>query len=79
MKLQTKVLAIIIPVMALFMTLSGIFIFNYISKDIQEQIDDVNKNDIREYITNINSYKEQRVKDLEFLSSIDKVNKLAEV
>lgn len=75
MKLQTKVLAIIIPVMALFMTLSGIFIFNYISNDIQEQIDDVNKNNIREYITNINSYKEQRVKDLEFLSSIDKVNK----
>lgn len=75
MKLQTKVLAIIIPVMALFMTLSGIFIFNYISKDIQNNIDNVNKNDIREYITNINSYKEQRIKDLEFLSSIDKVDK----
>lgn len=74
MRLQSKVLAIIIPVMSLFMTLSGIFIFNYISVDVQNQIDNVNKNDIREYITNINSYKEQRIKDLEFLSSIDKVN-----
>ena len=75
MKLQTKVLSIIVPVMALFMTLSGIFIFNYINNDIKEQINNVNQNDINKYIINIDSYKEQRIKDLVFLSSIDKINK----
>ena len=49
MKLQTKVLSIIVPVMALFMTLSGIFIFNYINNDIKEQINNVNQNDINKY------------------------------
>lgn len=74
MKLQSKVLAIIIPVMAVFMTVVGVFLFKFVNSDVYEQIDHRNETDAAQYITHINSYKEQRIKDLEFLSSIDKVN-----
>ena len=74
MKLQSKVLVIIIPVMAVFMAISGFFIYRYVDLDVYEQVNSRNKADATQYITHINSYKEQRIKDLEFLSSIDKVN-----
>jgi diguanylate cyclase (GGDEF)-like protein len=74
MKLQSKVLVIIIPVMAFFMSISGVFIFKYINTDFYNQIDHRNQSEIKQYITYIDSYKEQRVKDLEFLSSINKIN-----
>jgi diguanylate cyclase (GGDEF)-like protein len=71
MNLQTKVISLIIPVVLFVVATCGIIGFTYLNEDLNESFNFKNEQIVKQTKNYINSYNEQRVKSLEFVSNLD--------
>jgi diguanylate cyclase (GGDEF)-like protein len=74
MKLQKKVLTIILPVISIFLTLCALGIFSYLNNNLKDNLNFKNQQNLNQINIYLNSYQKQRIKDVSFISNIEEVN-----
>ena len=73
MKLQKKVLTIILPVIAVFMTVCSAAIFYYLNTDYINKVHSNSLKNLNQTNIYLTSYQEQRVNEMHFISNIEEV------
>jgi len=74
MKLQTKIISLIIPIVLFVVGTCGLIAFTYLNNDLNDSFNYKNEETVKQTKDYINSYNEQRIKNLDFISNLDIIN-----
>lgn len=74
MKLQSKVIILILPVVFFVTSLFGIFGYQYLNENLNNNFNFKNEKIVNETNIYIQLYKKQRIKILDFIANIETIN-----